>query len=759
MKNFFVILLSVVAVAFVSCKDDKTGTDDGQWFAQPQTTAVTGTTAEVICQTGFADGVLATSSVGFTYAPVDDQGGLGAFVDASSYTVDGNLLRTRLSGLTPRTTYQVYAFMDMGSSRVLSPAAAFTTLELAPDETVLEITSLTTLPVVADEGVYTITYELINPVEGAYVEAACTEGWVHSFDNSVKGEITFDVDKNPGAERSAVVTLTYPKAEPQRVTVVQRAAETTPPQPEAVEIQLGAQDSGWPASYTKTTAQVGDYYYALSDVAVFGGSDRIQFKRGTGSFANAEDKGPIRRIEVVYADGSDKNLSLFLGDQTQPDGSALDAQAVSGPSNVRVDPAITGQTCVFDCTDYDFRYFTLSNGSGVSYVSSVTIVCGGSSDKPEPEAKPTFAAPAYVSLTKNSATILCDFAYTGTKTVSEVYFLYTGPTGGDQRAAVASTQPGTKSASLTGLNPSTRYTFRLCVVIEGELYTSQAGAFTTYDESGKPNVTTRYSGWPELVSEDVTKANSEYYYAYHICPDFKVQGNLARNYTVCFSAKHHCPVWVAAPRHKCYEKGSGRTNAYGKDPDIPANIQYNSKSIGGGCNKGHMLGSHERETTTKVNRQVFYYTNIAPQYSSGYNTGGGGWNTLEDWIDGKVCSDTTYLVIGTYFESYTDGYGVSASPKKIQFGGRSDVSCPTMFYIAALRTKKGNTGKSVLNCTKDELMCVAFVRAHSNELKEQKVSSKEMMSIADLERLTGHTFFANVPDAPKNSYNPTDWGL
>lgn len=756
MKKYLIFWFCAFTVAFAACSDDKTTPADEQRFGQPQVTAVSGTTADVVCETTFAEGVLATSNVGFTYAPVDANDQVGAFTDAPS-TADGNLLRGRLSGLTPQTSYWVFAYLDLGASRIMSPVAVFKTKALSPDETVLEITSLTTLPVVADEGVYTITYSVINPVEGAYVEASGSEGWAHSFDNSVRGEITFDVDKNPGAERSAVVTLTYPKAEPQRVTVVQRAAETTPPQ--EVEIQLTARDSGWPTSYTTTTAQVGDFYYALKDVAVFGGGDRIQFKRNTGMIANAEDKGPIRRIEVVYADGSDKNLKLILGELAQPDGGAQSVQAVGSPANVQVDPAITGQTCVFDCTDYDYRYFTLSNGSGVSYVSSVTIICGGSSEKPEPEVKPTFAAPAYVSLTKNSATILCDFDYTGTKTVSEVYFLYTGPTGGDQRAAVASTQPGTKSASLTGLNPSTRYTFRLCVVIEGETYTSQAGAFTTFDESGKPNVTTRYSGWPELVSEDVTKANSEYYYAYHICPDFKVQGNLARNYTVCFSAKHHCPVWVAAPRHKCYEKGSGRTNAYGKDPDIPAGIQYNSKSIGGGCNKGHMLGSHERETTTQVNRQVFYYTNIAPQYSSGYNTGGGGWNTLEDWIDGKVCSDTTYLVIGTYFESYTDGYGVSASPKKIQFGGRSDVSCPTMFYIAALRTKKGNTGKSVLNCTKDELMCVAFVRAHSNELKGQKVTSREMMSIADLERLTGHTFFANVPDAPKNSFNPSEWGL
>lgn len=172
-----------------------------------------------------------------------------------------------------------------------------------------------------------------------------------------------------------------------------------------------------------------------------------------------------------------------------------------------------------------------------------------------------------------------------------------------------------------------------------------------------------------------------------------------------------------------------------------------------------MLGSAERTCSRAVNEQVFYYSNIAPQYSSGFNTRGGGWNLLEDWIDTKVCTDTTYLVIGTYFDRYEDRYGNTASPKKISFGNRNDVSCPTMFYIAVLRTKKGNTGKSVMECSADELMCAAFVRCHNNALKGKQVSSKDMYSIAELEELTGFTYFPNVPNAPKDSYKASDWGL
>ena len=283
---------------------------------------------------------------------------------------------------------------------------------------------------------------------------------------------------------------------------------------------------------------------------------------------------------------------------------------------------------------------------------------------------------------------------------------------------------------------------------------------------GGDSGSTSPSTWFELPKiEDSDKngiwdSDNSLHLAFHYCaggekgPD----GKTARNYSVCYSGEHHCPVWVAAPRHSMYVGKADRSN-YGQDPDIASEIQYKSKDTGGGCNKGHMLGSAERTSSPETNRQVFYYTNIAPQLSTGFNTGGGGWNLLEDYIDTQVVKDTLYEVVGCYFKTFTDGYGNTVNPKTISFGGRNDVSMPTMFYYAVLRTKKGNSGKSVKDCKADELQCVAFVRAHTNSLKGQEPSSKEMMSIADLERLTGFSYFAGVPNAPKDSFKASDWGL
>lgn len=275
-------------------------------------------------------------------------------------------------------------------------------------------------------------------------------------------------------------------------------------------------------------------------------------------------------------------------------------------------------------------------------------------------------------------------------------------------------------------------------------------------------------GWYELPAISYSQSgnylidtkDSDLYYAHHLCAGNETGpgGKKARNYTVCFSAEHHCPVWVAAPRHAMYNGGANRTNAYTQDPSIPSSIQYKKKDADSGCNNGHMLGSAERTSSTATNKQVFYFSNIAPQREDTFNLGGGGWNILEDWVDRQVCSDTLYVVIGAYFDKYTDRRGNTDSPAKISFGGRSDVSRPTMFYYILMRTKSGSSGKPLSQCSASEIKCAAFVRSHKTP-KGTEVSSQDLMSVSDLEKITGFSYFPNVPQAPKDSYNAKDWGL
>ena len=268
-------------------------------------------------------------------------------------------------------------------------------------------------------------------------------------------------------------------------------------------------------------------------------------------------------------------------------------------------------------------------------------------------------------------------------------------------------------------------------------------------------------GWYELpVITDadhngIDDNDANIYYASHSFQNGTVTW---RNYTTCFSATDHCAFWVAAPRHSVYESGVSRKDAYRADPDIPADIQYRKKSADSGCNNGHMLGSAERLMNRECNNQVFYFSNIAPQLQDTFNTGNGAWNNLEDFVDGQVVSDTLYVVIGCYFKDYTDAYGKTCTAKKISFGGRSDVSFPTMMYYVLLRTKAGNSRKAVSDCSADELQCAAFVLRHDIE-KGHEPQRSDMMTVRELEKITGFSYFANVPNAPKGVANASEWGL
>ncbi len=75
-------------------------------------------------------------------------------------------------------------------------------------------------------GTVRIEYEIENPAEGGgTISAVSLDTWVHSFDTSKAGEISFTADPSAGEMRIANVTLSYPNAKDVTVTVMQNAPE------------------------------------------------------------------------------------------------------------------------------------------------------------------------------------------------------------------------------------------------------------------------------------------------------------------------------------------------------------------------------------------------------------------------------------------------------------------------------------------------------------------------------------------------------
>ena len=260
----------------------------------------------------------------------------------------------------------------------------------------------------------------------------------------------------------------------------------------------------------------------------------------------------------------------------------------------------------------------------------------------------------------------------------------------------------------------------------------------------------QYLGWAELPT---AKASDEQYITSHMCDE------QMRNYTVCYSSRHHSPLWVAYPLHRAYEGEVKRVDNYGYDPTLPIDIQLRLNRSYGEYTRGHILGSAERNASREMNNQTFYVTNIAPQIQQGFNSASGAWNNLERFVDKQVCADTLYVVTGAIYDTFTDSDGTVIEPRTTtNKNDQKQVGVPTAFYKALLRTKAGNSGRSVGECKGEELKCAAFIVGH-RPVSGRKPTVKEMISIDELERLTGVDFFTNVPNAPEGKAVAAEWGL
>lgn len=357
-------------------------------------------------------------------------------------------------------------------------------------------------------------------------------------------------------------------------------------------------------------------------------------------------------------------------------------------------------------------------------------------------AEPTFGTPSHTSVTESQASVSCSFFYDGEEPLTAVYFAYKLAGGAEQQVAVT-TAAGDKSTALTGLAASTTYTYRLAVEIGDRSYSSATASFTTASGGGQTGGA-RYSGWAELPVE--VEKSGDFYYAYHMRADSKS----VRNFSICYSAAMRCAVWTAAPMHTCYDGSAGRNDSWQYDPVIPQSVQPNLKnSYKGGYSRGHMVASSDRQVSVSTNRQTFYFTNMAPQYQNHFN--GGIWEKLEKWCLSQRCSDTLYVVTGAHFANTNR----TCSDKS-----GATVVVPTHFYKILMRSKSGNTRKPLWELSSDQIECVGFWFEHNESYATtEKPTSKYMKSVAEIERLTGFTFYPNVPNAPKETFNANYWGM
>lgn len=290
-------------------------------------------------------------------------------------------------------------------------------------------------------------------------------------------------------------------------------------------------------------------------------------------------------------------------------------------------------------------------------------------------------------------------------------------------------------------------------------------------------------------------ANADYKYVDHRGTTYKSRKNV-RNYEACYDIRRHNPMWVAYPCHQIYWEG-GYTRPV-KDPWRPdpsfseseQSIIYASDwnnwpwtSTGGTptdkymywspmpsgktVTKGHLMRSAERGCGNKnnpidLNIQTFYPTNIAPERYLNETSSDSHWEMIEQILPNSWrCSDTLYVVVGCY---YGDNSWILQDA--CDWGRTSSVSkdclMPTARYKLVLRTKNGNTGKPIWECSADEVMAIGFWFPQSftgEKLSSLPPLADYIYSVSEIEKKIGgeFSFFPLAPAEAKKKYNINDW--
>ena len=235
----------------------------------------------------------------------------------------------------------------------------------------------------------------------------------------------------------------------------------------------------------------------------------------------------------------------------------------------------------------------------------------------------------------------------------------------------------------------------------------------------------------------------------------------ARNYTYCFDPSVRASLWVAYPLHKSYTSGEGNRNnsSFGYDPKVDEELQANlgRGSYNGWYDRGHQLPAADRKCSQQMMDQTFYATNMTPQQ---YNFNQNKWGVLEGRVRNMVCSDTLYVVTGAYF----GGQHHSSIDSKTTDKSGNNCPTPTHYYKALLRTKKGNTGKRIDEITDaSELRAIVFWFEHQNTGDDTTITSADCITVAELEQITGFTFFPMLDDAieaeVKSKKVASEWGV
>jgi len=239
---------------------------------------------------------------------------------------------------------------------------------------------------------------------------------------------------------------------------------------------------------------------------------------------------------------------------------------------------------------------------------------------------------------------------------------------------------------------------------------------------------------------------------YYIIP-YSLKNHTERNYSYYWDLGSMVALWVAYPLCNSYlqdKNGNtvGRSEAWALDQRLPQDAQpslvnrsyQNASGNWSGYARGHQLPSGDRQSNIYQNMETFYGVNMTPQ---DYDFNGTIWASLESNVRSWGAEfDTLYVVTGCIVEgSKTVVYDERSGSSRVE------IKVPTGYFKALLGYAGASASKRKEFSSLSETgyySAVAYV--FENRAYSHRDYKKCMVSIDELEKITGFDFFVNLPD-------------
>lgn len=246
--------------------------------------------------------------------------------------------------------------------------------------------------------------------------------------------------------------------------------------------------------------------------------------------------------------------------------------------------------------------------------------------------------------------------------------------------------------------------------------------------------------WMELPS--FSPADDQAYVAYYAA---NASGSPVRNYSMLYDASERVALWVAYPLCEDYIGESGRSEAWNFDPWIPDIYEPVIPRSWGPeeYNRGHQIPSADRTATDAMNAQTFYFSNMTVQNAE---LNQGVWGELENQArEWAAECDTLYVVTGPVLDADGDG-----NLEYMDDNAGNKVAIPDAYFKAFLKWNADG-----------DCHAIAFY-FENREYSYIRPWYDDMLTVAELERTVGITFFAGLSDdlqsEVKNRIDYEVWG-